>query len=116
MLRSGELTPTLQAFQHAPVRLNMTADVSKHAVNSKLGTIPPGLLVRQHDTRRIDWVRGACLFLKRWVAYLKRWCIGHCPYLLSRSKSKKLLFFVFIPPRQVVGGYLSKRNRARGMR
>src|SRR6185295_2641257 len=93
----------------------MTADVSEYAVNRKLGTIPPGLLVRQHDTCRIERARGACLFLKRWGAYPKRWCIGHCPNLLSRSKSKKLLFLVFIPPRQVMG-YLSKRNRQRGMR
>src|SRR6185503_20906476 len=56
----------------------MTADVSEYAVNRKLGTIPPGLLVSssQHNTRRIGWERGACLFLKRWGAYPERWCSG----------------------------------------
>ena len=105
MLRGGELTPILQAFEYAPVRLNMSADVSEHAVNRKLRTIRPGLLVplSQHDTRRIVWERGACLFLKRWGAYPKRWCSGRWSYSCSI-------------PRQVVRGYLWKKNRERGIR
>src|SRR6476660_7636349 len=82
----------------------MITDVSEHAVNRKLRTIPPGLLVplSQHDTRRIVWERGACLFLKRWGAYPKRWCSGRW------SSSCSI-------PRQVLV-YRSKKNSERGMR
>jgi hypothetical protein len=44
MTRGDELMPLLDAFEHAPVRLKLGADVRKYAVNSKPRTIFPGLL------------------------------------------------------------------------
>ena len=36
--------PLLDAFEHAPIRLKLRADVRKYAVNGKPRTIFPGLL------------------------------------------------------------------------
>jgi hypothetical protein len=36
--------PLLDAFEHAPIRLKLRANVRKYAVNSKPRTIFPGLL------------------------------------------------------------------------
>src|SRR6185295_1143497 len=77
MFRGCEPTAALYAFEDTSVRLDMTVDVSEDAVNSELWTIQPGVLIplSQHVTRRIVWDWGACLFLKRWGAYPKRWCM-----------------------------------------
>ena len=45
MGRGSKLRPALNAFEYASVCFNVTVDVSKDTVNSKLRAIMPGLLI-----------------------------------------------------------------------
>ena len=71
VLRGGELTPSLDVFEDAPVRFKLTADVGEHAVNRKLRTFPPDLFFSpSHNViRRVVSERVAWLYLKSGRVY-----------------------------------------------
>jgi hypothetical protein len=65
--------PGLTAFEDAPIHFMLTACVREQAASRTLRRTPTGLLLPEsHNVlRRVVWIRGAWLSLKRWGAYLK---------------------------------------------